>query len=267
MKASKTWLDQLPLDSHERQLLEAGKAEHPPRGAVDQGWQELRIALGGAATASALASSKAAATTATSASSALAGKAAGSGLGAVVYAKSVAIGCAVALSVLGGGRWVYRLAEPSVARPPVRQEPAVEPTARVAPARSSSVSSLDSVAPSSEPVSADTAPKKPKAPAPEAAAAPATAGTTPTPTLAEQARELAQIKRLLDAGDTSSALRRLETSFAERAHGQLSEERDALLVQAVEKSGDRERAGQLARQFLARYPNSPQRGKMRALAP
>jgi TolA-binding protein len=83
--------------------------------------------------------------------------------------------------------------------------------------------------------------------------------------LAEQARELAQVKRLIDAGASGQALRELEQSVVANAGSQLSEERDALYVQALDQAHRRAEAERAAKRFLKRYPNSPQSEKMRQL--
>jgi len=84
-----------------------------------------------------------------------------------------------------------------------------------------------------------------------------------TPILAEQARELAQIQRLLDAGATTEAIRRIEASLDSNANSGLAEERDALHIQALIKAQRTTQATMLAKLFIQRYPNSPQADRMR----
>ncbi|MGC4064793.1 MAG: hypothetical protein QM784_09145 [Polyangiaceae bacterium] len=85
-------------------------------------------------------------------------------------------------------------------------------------------------------------------------------------TLAEQARELARIKRLLDASAADEALHRLEVDFARNVHSGLAEERDALYVRAMEKAGRLAEARVLAQRFLRRFPSSAHAEQMHKLA-
>jgi hypothetical protein len=83
--------------------------------------------------------------------------------------------------------------------------------------------------------------------------------------LAEQARELAQIQRLVQAGATAEALRRLEAHRHTNALSGLGEERDALYVQALAKAQHTEQARFWGNRFLQRYPNSAHAEKIRRL--
>lgn len=91
-----------------------------------------------------------------------------------------------------------------------------------------------------------------------------TAGPT-TRSLAEQARGLSRIQRLLDAGNTSDAIRQLEVSFSSSDYASLTEERDALYVQALFRSQRTSQANLWAKRFVQRYPNSPHVEKIRRL--
>jgi outer membrane protein assembly factor BamD (BamD/ComL family) len=86
-----------------------------------------------------------------------------------------------------------------------------------------------------------------------------------TNSLAEQARGLARIQRLLDAGNTSEAIRQLEVSFSSSDYASLAEERDALYVQALFRSQRTSQANLWAKRFIQRYPNSPHVEKIRRL--
>ena len=74
------------------------------------------------------------------------------------------------------------------------------------------------------------------------------------------------MKRLLDAGSTEEALRRLEATFGVGAASSLPEERDALYVQALERAGRPTEAKVRARLFLTRYPRSPYVTRIRRVA-
>lgn len=83
--------------------------------------------------------------------------------------------------------------------------------------------------------------------------------------LAERARELAQIQRLLSAGASTEAIRQLEASMSSDPQSGLAEERDALYVQALVKAQRTTQAMTWARRFIQRYPNSPHVEKMRSI--
>lgn len=74
-------------------------------------------------------------------------------------------------------------------------------------------------------------------------------------------REIAQLVRIraLLERDPAAAHRLAERGEREFPRGVLSEERQALQVLALAKSGDWDAATQRARQFFARYPQSPMR--------
>jgi len=86
-----------------------------------------------------------------------------------------------------------------------------------------------------------------------------------TASLARQARELAELKRLIDHGSATEALSRLDKNFSAGTPSVLSEERDALYVQALARAQRRDEARRFARQFLVRYPHSPYFETMRQL--
>ncbi|HKO53856.1 MAG TPA: hypothetical protein VJV79_39385 [Polyangiaceae bacterium] len=275
MTTTKRWLDELPLESSERELLLVGKAARPAHGAIDANWQALSLALNTAAVTtgtSAIAVQSASGKVSTSLATS---KVAGAGLW-IASAKSLAIGAAVGLAVVGTGDLVDRssrreerpatVSEPTQARTPpavfsgslpapiaARPDEAVAPagTARVAtsaPARQRAVVTGEA---------------QHQADAPSSASGPLPADKTAS--LSQQARELAELKRLIDSGASSEALRRLETSFNSDSAPALSEERDALYVQALDRAQRHGEARTFARRFLARYPRSPYFETMRKL--
>jgi hypothetical protein len=106
---------------------------------------------------------------------------------------------------------------------------------------------------------------RPAARPPEVALPAPTSSPPATATLSEQARELAETKRLIDAGSAAEALRRLEANRGANAPFALSEERDALYVQALYRARRRAEARLAARQFVIRYPESPYLETLRQL--
>jgi type IV secretory pathway VirB10-like protein len=111
------------------------------------------------------------------------------------------------------------------------------------------------------------------APAPSAAAPAAPEPAAPNPVVAAQPesnaqpaarssrREIAQLVRIraLLERDPNAAYRLAQQSEREFPRGVLSEERQALQVLALAKSGDLDGAKQRAQAFFARYPQSPMR--------
>jgi hypothetical protein len=89
----------------------------------------------------------------------------------------------------------------------------------------------------------------------------ASPAVSPRPAAASSRREIAQLVRIraLLEDDPAAAYRLAQRSEREFPHGVLSEERRALQVLALAKSGATEAADRNAREFLARYPQSPLR--------
>jgi hypothetical protein len=273
MTKTKRWLDELPLESCERELLLVGKSARPAPGAIDANWQALSVALGATAVSGVATSSIAAnAVSAKVGTSIVASKAASAGL-LLAAAKSLAVGAAVGLAVMGAGAVAERSSRSNegpagVAKP---TQAASTPRATAEPAAIAARVDEVAVAPvTSAPFAASglPAPRERFAtsnPALNQADAPAHASPPDkAASLSQQARELAELKRLIDNGATSEALRRLP-NFGGDAVSVLSEERDALYVQALARAQRREEARAFARRFLIRYPHSPYFETMRQL--
>jgi outer membrane protein assembly factor BamD (BamD/ComL family) len=83
----------------------------------------------------------------------------------------------------------------------------------------------------------------------------------PRPVAPSSRREISQLVRIraLLEEDPAAAYRLAQRSEREFPHGVLSEERRALQVLALAKSGATEAADRKAREFFARYPQSPLR--------
>jgi len=297
MTKTKRWLDELPRVSSEYELLLAGRSARPAPGAVDADWQALCVALGTGAVATSVAASSIAESSVaghvSGGSSLVLGKASSAGL-CVAAAKSLAIGVVAGLSVMGAGTLVERsnhghggpqaAAKPTLAA--TGQRPSVAPIAAPIaahpdqlPAPSAplpSASSAAFVAPPARSVESPPLLNQPGGPSPSSITSPSvetdetdetdkTDKTDKTASLSQQARELAQLKRLIDSGASSEALRRLDQNFSADATSALSEERDALYVQALDRAQRRAEARAFAQRFLARYPHSPYVETMRRL--
>jgi hypothetical protein len=112
--------------------------------------------------------------------------------------------------------------------------------------------------PPSTPSAADTASITPP---PKGTAS--TAGA-PAPAAKSSRREIAQLVRiraLLDR-DPAAAYRLITQSEREFPRGLLSEERQALGIVALARTGAADQAEQSARQFFQRYPQSPLRERI-----
>jgi len=279
------WLDELPLGAPERELLVAGKQARPPAGAVDAEWQALCLALTATAGAtSAVTSGVANSVAAKSASGIVASKATAVTswvIGVKWFVAGAALGCGVAGASAVAQHVGGHAASPAPAAPALVAARPASPRVHASNgggALAPSVVELPNgaVEPSlSEPakpghpglrpdVSAHA--ELPVTSSPGSASAEFPAPLPPaTAPLAEQARELAEVKRLLDAGSATAALQRLAATQRAGAAFALAEERDALYVQALDKAHRRTDARLGAQEFLVRYPRSPYLETMRRL--
>ena len=82
-----------------------------------------------------------------------------------------------------------------------------------------------------------------------------------------ESRRVAEARGLLRAGRTAAGLVVLNDLTREFPHGVLMEEREALTIEALLGSGERERARSLALEFLQRHPNSPLATSVRRALP
>jgi hypothetical protein len=278
MTKTKRWLDELPLQSSERELLLVGKSAQPAPGAIDANWQAISVALGTAAVSGAAVSGIVASSVSAKVGTSLAlGKATSAGL-FVVAAKSLAVGVVVGFALMGVGAVVESVSQsderpaavvnpqpPSAARPsgaPLLGPNAAPPGAvAIAPASSVISATPDLPATGERLTASSSAPNQGNASSP----APIASAADKSPSLSQQARELAELKRLIDNGATGEALRRLDTNFKVGTGSVLSEERDALYVQALDRAQRRAEARLFAQQFLARYPHSPYFETMRRI--
>ena len=75
--------------------------------------------------------------------------------------------------------------------------------------------------------------------------------------LRDESAAVLEIRRKLRAGDAPAALRLLEQARQRFPRGALSQEREALGIEALAKSGAKAAASREAHSFLHRYPKSP----------
>lgn len=196
--------------------------------------------------------------------------AAKTGLAALGKSKLVV---AIVLSVGIGSALVAMLGpnDPTPAGPTVN----VAATGPMVPDTEPALASSPAVTPSTLP---DATPKvliRPlAAPSPRGASASRT--PTPTPTshrttssaenMREEAALLDDARTALTHGDGARASMKVEEARRRFPQSQLAQERDAIEVRAAKESGDHRRAVSLARSFVERYPDSPLRAGMEAIA-
>jgi len=96
-------------------------------------------------------------------------------------------------------------------------------------------------------------------------APPAVAPSAPQGTLADELALLDAARRALRRGNARVALSELDRHQAEFPRGLLGQEATLLRIEALVRSGNRPAAEALARQFLARQPNSPHAKRIESL--
>lgn len=300
MKEPRRLTEERDTSPFARSLLDAGRARHAPRGAQERVWSALSSGLvGGAAIAAVVNASSKVAVEANGVGAGTSGVGAGaSGVGGGVAAggagaKGVAsvLASTTAKLLIGGVAMVGAVAmsvdalttseavEPSTTTAPLdaRESPRVRPslsTEERDPARSSDTSSP---VPSREPTLSMSARAPAIAPAPtpqvSVGASPSPASPSPlaprppsSSALREEASLLRESRAALGAGDLGVARSKLDEARRRFASGQLAPERDAVEIRIVAASGDKTRAATLARAFVARWPDSPLRSGIEALA-
>jgi hypothetical protein len=263
MNSSDRWLDHLPMDGRARQLLLAADRDRPEPNTADRGWQALTVSLG-IASASAVASGSAAASIAT-------GPSITSTISVALVAKSVAIGFTLGVGMIGSSAVATHLyeknASPSGSAVAIVRLPAPSPR-RVSVKRDDAEIEAPSIEPrdASIPNQGALIRQENTHQMAELSRVPSVNTTgSKKESLANQARELAEIKRLLDAGAALEAKNRLQTDVARRRLLSLAEDRDALLVEALVKTQRFVEARREAHYFFDRYPTSSYREKIRRM--
>lgn len=249
MIAPKRWLDDAgEAGDAEQELLRAGLVMDPPEGAAREVWAALLTKLpppGGPAGAG--------------------GKAAVAGKAAAGAAKAgAAVGAGVAKSALiGAGSALVLVAAYTAVAPPRSDAPAgasavtASSSARleVGAPRSSSVAPGPTVEASA---SASAEPAAPRQVGERAAAASATREALERETmLREESRQVGAARAALRRGDAQGALGMLEGIGERFPHGTLGQEREALAIEALAKSGRRGEASTRAAAFIEAHPASP----------
>jgi hypothetical protein len=89
---------------------------------------------------------------------------------------------------------------------------------------------------------------------------------TPASRLREESLAVLAARRTLRTGDAGGALRLLEAARRDFPSGMLGQEREALTIEALARSGAKEVARKRADTFLSNYPKSPYASDVRAFA-
>jgi len=282
MSELKHWLDEASeADDFERSILRSGLERDPPRAKQDQVWDGLMATLAIAPLAAVTASPPAAAASAAATS---VGKA-----GAVWLA--VAKGFIVGLAVYGAAQGVSEVSnriDPRRAPTPTAQQATIS-------ARPSRVMSRDAERSFAEPVSSpvpsapsgDPPSRLPTTPRSNASvtaiahgspnpgpALPST-GSFDDPARANSARisqleaetlALRQARAELRVGKLTDAFATLEAARRQFPAPELYQEREALTIELLYRSGQVAAAEQRARAFLIRFPESPHAHQIRQFA-
>jgi hypothetical protein len=267
MNAPQRWLDDAGgTTDREREILRAGLAVEPPPGAEGAVWASLLAKLppgglppgpGGSA--------------AGSGAKAAAGQAAAKAAGAAVSGgvlKSALIGAGSAIVVIAG----YAAVEPRL-HPAAPDPPAAPAVAIVAPTAIAAAPAPAPAAPSAVPSSEPSAERRadPRSPS---AAPPSSASAVPTAEpaveretlLREESRLVGEARDALRSGNAEGALAKLEQLRARFPGGVLTQEREALAIEALARSGRRGEAAARAAAFLQAYPTSPLASRVQAFA-
>ena len=94
--------------------------------------------------------------------------------------------------------------------------------------------------------------------------APATSSAQPK-SLGREIELISAAREALTRGDPAACIAAVRTHEIEFPNGQFTLEARAMRVEATAARGDRKRAGELARAFLANHPHSPYEERMRSL--
>jgi len=267
-----------------RELLRSGLSDQPRRDVRERAALALGLSAGIAATSAVASATAASAAAGATVGAAGAGSAAGKSLGALALVKWLSIGVTAGVVAAGGAAVVrHEVARhattargpdaggaprgaqdtPSAVKSP-RNGAGAEPNAAAAQSNGAFTAPLgapSALAPTPPAGTARAAVSHPAPPRP-----PQTQTPIPTPASGALAREVAQIdaaRSALAAGDTARALAELERYERTRETPTFVREAELLRIDAFATRGERARAAELARRYLARFPNDAHAVKLR----
>ncbi len=291
MTFPRRWMDDGAGKSPMRDVLRAGgDTMDPPEGAEDAVWLALAAKIGTAGVAAGV-TAKAAATLsaqATATTTAASGTAAttSAALGGGIF-KAILIGALGGVVAVTG----FTVLEPATPPAPTSTAPViapaptkdrVQPSAPLGPAREASRApepSSQPVAPSSGEPAAPPVSAPPPIVAPSgtdtsaAVVPPSSNGASSEVTvpgspedrerlLREEREVVNQARTALRGGDTAGAMRLLEQARQKFPGGALGQEREALAIETLAKSGAREAASTRAAAFIKAHPTSPHAARL-----
>jgi hypothetical protein len=285
MTLPKRWIEDkgesTPL---ERAILRPALEIAIPAGAEQRIWTKLMAAApltAVALTASSAAGSSAATAAAEGGAGAATAIGAGVKLGLGVVGKAFAIGVASGVLFAGGVSVVASPPSSPEAAPPAATQSG---PASAAQARQSSSKSPSASIPREEDPAEFERPAPPRSPARETPPAPREArplegaqpaapsvtsfpsfspAPAPSSRLREEAAVLRRAREALRQGNLSGASAELDAARTAFPRGALGEEREALTIELMARSGQRDAARQRAGAFLQSFPNSPYAGNVR----
>jgi hypothetical protein len=287
---TKRWIDETSGASElERAVLRSGLDVEPPADSEQAVWRSLGPVLGAPlvpnGAGSPVAPSTAGAAHAPGVTSALSVTSAST---FVTLGKGFALGVGVSLAVAGVGRLESvpaRETSSGVNRAPASERREGAPVAVNPQPGLPELAASSRVEPAPSAAKSVAAPARPSAPPGVSAALPSSTEARPaeTPAVAvfpvapersalrasELEQEAALLRRAraeLRAGRLAEAFATLEASREKFSFPELAQEREALLVELLYRSGQRANAIEKARSFLRRYPESPHAAKLRSIA-
>lgn len=179
------------------------------------------------------------------------------------YAAKV-VGATLALTVVGlvGVRGAVLGARALGDRPSTEHPSPSEPTAVSAPQQPNLAPP-----PPAEPSTLEAEAGAPEAPAPTPRKRQPASKATSEPSANSLAAEMALLEQANAARDLESKLTLLDRHADRFANGQLADEREVLRIETLCELDELERAGAVARRFLAKRPNSPLRARIQRACP
>jgi hypothetical protein len=252
-------------DDRTRVLINAAKNMPLPVALFEEVWASLVPQLPAANLHEEAAIQRAAAA---SAERAVAVRAAASKLGLVAFVTGAAALCWLLLGSHAGSRTVPPLARSAAVAPPQAPTASAASAALAEPAPVSDGGLTQQSASAEGPATAKKTQFSAKIgasaqPSPRAKSEPAAA--TNSADMLDESRIVAAARSALRSGNGAGALTLLSDAQRRFGNGVLSQEREVLTIEALQKSGQSAAATARARSFLASYPKSPYADRVRTM--
>jgi hypothetical protein len=249
VSSSKRWIDsESDADEAERSILRAGLGAEPPPGLEDELFRRVLSVVALPAT--------------------LEPGALGSAVDPVVPVAGAVVGPAAVGGTPAHLLQSVRTTEPRAASSTPRVAAAMPESALPAPAAAASNAPIDTseknAIASRPPRSSGDPSQKDREPSPRLAQP--TAASRPVSQLEEEAALLRAARQQLRQGALAAAFASLETSRQRFSAPALEQEREALMIELLYRSGQRAAAAARARAFLQQHVESPHRGQVQKFA-